>query len=588
MNATLWFWITLTADLLMLAGLLLTWVRPSLALWPPPSGRSWQFLWNWTLFPVIYVGVGILPFLDPAAGLFPPMLKTWLGGLLLFAGLGLALWGVIALGWIRSTGIPGSFRIAGPYRWVRNPQYTGIIAALLGWGIWHGSERTLLVGLLHALWYALAPFLEERTLRVRFGDPYLRYLRSVPRFLPRFRGGAPAVSGLLLLFLVAGMGAPLQAQEVLPRVTLGGRGLFSLNGDMWLQQAGGDQTYLGEDLSDTYMLLRFDRKLYGIQRPQVAGVVLGFSLPDPESHLDPLYLNQVHVFWWGKFWEAVAGQTRLMNFLLEFPTLRDDDLLDFAFVRNAQNHSPASEYDLYGRVVRLSLFEKASRWVQRVQVARLTVTDTNGVVQETPSGFQLYSAEVAYRLPEVLRISGRIRKAGVRLDVQRLDEDTVRWLPTVGAALAVNLTQNPLSNWVLRMQGMMTPGLEGVRLTDLSDPAMRARARSYAVVSGISLRLRPYQLLRWRFSLLGGFRAYPDFQAWQATVIAGIYRRVGVGADMGIQLVHEQTSGNLASVLGFTQRHAVNVFFSFDYETMWNSYFTDRETLLNLEHGYAP
>jgi hypothetical protein len=117
---------------------------------------------------------------------------------------------------------------------------------------------------------------------------------------------------------------------------------------------------------------------------------------------------------------------------------------------------------------------------------------------------------------------------------------------------------------------------------------MRARARSYAVVSGISLRLRPYQLLRWRFSLLGGIRAYPDFQAWQAAVIAGIYRRVGVGADVGIQLVHEQTSGNLAPVLGFTQRHAVNVFFSFDYETMWNSYFTDRETILNLEHGFAP
>ncbi|MCF6192678.1 MAG: hypothetical protein L3J76_06080, partial [Candidatus Hydrothermae bacterium] len=182
----------------------------------------------------------------------------------------------------------------------------------------------------------------------------------------------------------------------------------------------------------------------------------------------------------------------------------------------------------------------------------------------------------------------RVRKAGIRLDVQRLVEDSVRWLPTFGVGLALNLSQNPLDNWVVRVQGMMSPGLEVVRLVDLSDPALRARARPYSVVGGLPVYRNPYQVPRWVFALLGGYRAYPDVQAWQATLIAGVFHQIGAGVDVGVQLEHEQVSRNLSPVLGFAQRHTVKVLFSFDYETMFNSYFTDRETILNLEHGFAP
>ncbi|MCF6192282.1 MAG: isoprenylcysteine carboxylmethyltransferase family protein [Candidatus Hydrothermae bacterium] len=262
MNISMLFWITVGANLLLLAGLWISWVRPSLAIWPPPSGRSWQFAFNWVLFPVVYVGVGLLPFLDTAVARFPIGVRVGLGWPFLVGGLALALWGVAALGWIRSTGIPGTFRVAGPYRWVRNPQYTGIVLALLGWGLVADSWRTLVAGGLHALWYVLAPFLEARTLRERFGKPYLTYVRTVPRFLPRMNRKAYKRAALFLVILGAGSVYPLHAQEVLPRVTIGGRGLFSLNGDMHLPDAGRARTTLMDDLSDTYMLFRFDRKLY--------------------------------------------------------------------------------------------------------------------------------------------------------------------------------------------------------------------------------------------------------------------------------------------------------------------------------------
>ncbi len=578
------FWTVVGADLVLLGGLLATWIRPSLQIWPPPSGRSWQFAFNWILFPVVYIGVGLLPFLDPASRSFGTGPLAW-GGLLLFSlGLLLALWGVAALGWVRSTGIPGSFRVAGPYRMIRNPQYTGIIAAFLGWGLWTGSGYALVAGLLHALWYALAPFLEERALRKRLGVDYEAYLQRVPRFLPGWR-----MFRLLLVGSVLGLtGGPrfLNAQEVRPRITLAGRGLVSLNTDV-AYQGNNRETELVNDFSDTYFLLRLDRKLYGVNRGQVMGTVLGFTFPDADSRLGQIYFDQAHVFWWSQGWELVMGRSRLENFVLEFPTLRDDDLVDYAYVLNAFTDAPATEYHLYGNVTRLTLFQHRARWMERIQLSNLAVTDRAGNPLDR-FGVQMASVEVAYRLPDPVRFTGRIRKIGIRYDVQQLDDLNDALLHAVTVGLDLNLTQDPLANWELRLQGSFTPGVDALRGATLQRPWDLARARSYAAVASLSFLRSPYQVPRLFFALTGAYRAFPDQGENRAKVVAGIFYQVGAGMDVGLQYEYERVSSGLQGLLGFDQNHALKLLFAFEYETMFNDYFMDRETILNLEHGFAP
>jgi protein-S-isoprenylcysteine O-methyltransferase Ste14 len=81
---------------------------------------------------------------------------------------------------------PRALVVSGPYRYVRNPMISGVIAVLLG-------EALCLRSLPHLAWAAIfaavnlvyIPLVEEPNLQRRFGESYLRYCEHVPRVVPR-------------------------------------------------------------------------------------------------------------------------------------------------------------------------------------------------------------------------------------------------------------------------------------------------------------------------------------------------------------------------------------------------------------------
>ncbi len=81
---------------------------------------------------------------------------------------------------------PRELVVTGPYRWVRNPMISGVIAVLL-------AEAFLLRSAPHLGWavvfaginLAYIPLVEEPDLQRRFGDSYRRYRENVPRVVPR-------------------------------------------------------------------------------------------------------------------------------------------------------------------------------------------------------------------------------------------------------------------------------------------------------------------------------------------------------------------------------------------------------------------
>jgi len=80
-----------------------------------------------------------------------------------------------------------AFVIAGPYLHVRNPLFAGVVLALGGAALIEGSW---LFGTLAATVLVIAHVwvvrVEEPALQARFGPAYVEYLRSVPRWLPRW------------------------------------------------------------------------------------------------------------------------------------------------------------------------------------------------------------------------------------------------------------------------------------------------------------------------------------------------------------------------------------------------------------------
>ena len=119
---------------------------------------------------------------SPAAWVAVPVIA---GGASLYAW---CIWSFAAVG----RGTPGPWdaprRVVavGPYRWVRNPIYISALLVVLG-EAWLFLSLPLLAyaGAMAIIFHLFVIAYEEPTLRRRFGNAYLEYQRTVPRWIPR-------------------------------------------------------------------------------------------------------------------------------------------------------------------------------------------------------------------------------------------------------------------------------------------------------------------------------------------------------------------------------------------------------------------
>lgn len=86
------------------------------------------------------------------------------------------------------TNPPKELVVTGPYRYVRNPIYVGVVFIFLGHFLWFGYWALLIYPALAFIGvHFFVVLYEEPTLKRRFGASYEEYLKSVPRWVPKFR-----------------------------------------------------------------------------------------------------------------------------------------------------------------------------------------------------------------------------------------------------------------------------------------------------------------------------------------------------------------------------------------------------------------
>src|SRR5215469_2404399 len=116
-----------------------------------------------------------------------------LGAALMAAGIALLLDSFARFAW-RGLGTPAPVAptrhlvVTGLYRFVRNPMYLAVVAAILGQALLFANTRLVLYGLM--VWAACHLFVilyEEPKLRGTFGSEYQRFCQHVPRWIPRPR-----------------------------------------------------------------------------------------------------------------------------------------------------------------------------------------------------------------------------------------------------------------------------------------------------------------------------------------------------------------------------------------------------------------
>ena len=167
-----------------------------------PRGRA-TGLADKTLRGPVYLLIGV-PFFAVAVLLWRPLpltlspslqaLALALGALLYFPGLGLALWGRLALGEMYNVSMAVGVQLhaghrlvaGGPYAIVRHPIYAGIIMAAWG-GLLIYRTWTCVFAAFVFLGLAVRARREEQALAAEFGPEWDAYCRRVPGWIPRIR-----------------------------------------------------------------------------------------------------------------------------------------------------------------------------------------------------------------------------------------------------------------------------------------------------------------------------------------------------------------------------------------------------------------
>ncbi len=141
--------------------------------------------------------VGLVPWWITHWRLGPMLLNLvpsrWLGAALLLIGAAIVLDSFARFA-TQGLGTPAPalptehLVITGLYRYVRNPMYLGVAAAIFGQALLFESKDLLIYGAL--VWlvaHLFVCFYEEPTLRRTFGEEYATFCREVPRWIPRLR-----------------------------------------------------------------------------------------------------------------------------------------------------------------------------------------------------------------------------------------------------------------------------------------------------------------------------------------------------------------------------------------------------------------
>jgi protein-S-isoprenylcysteine O-methyltransferase Ste14 len=120
------------------------------------------------------------------AAVHNPALQT-IGVVLFVAGLGFAVWARVHLG--ANWGVPMSQRLepdlvtSGPYRLVRNPIYTGVLAAFAGTALATTFYWLIALAVIGP-YFAYSAIVEEHTMEEAFPGQYPAYRSRTKRFIP--------------------------------------------------------------------------------------------------------------------------------------------------------------------------------------------------------------------------------------------------------------------------------------------------------------------------------------------------------------------------------------------------------------------
>ena len=177
------FFLDVSVLYILLLGAVWSIAFSSKRIWPPPKKQSWQYILTWVCFYLVFLLNALLIVWDWNSWIINDPIRLLIGIPVTIVGALLVTWGISTLGSRNTSGLQDKFVNSGPYCFTRNPQYLGDIIMFVGLSIIANSLFLWITHALLILVFLITPFSEEVWLEKRYGDEYLNYKNTTPRFL---------------------------------------------------------------------------------------------------------------------------------------------------------------------------------------------------------------------------------------------------------------------------------------------------------------------------------------------------------------------------------------------------------------------
>jgi protein-S-isoprenylcysteine O-methyltransferase Ste14 len=132
--------VTVFCELAAAAAVLYSIRFPARRIWPPDGPSSWKMFFMGCLFFFSALGIGVLGLTGWGGWGWPAGIRFGLGLPPLIGGMTIFIWAQAILGFGVMMGREGKLVMEGPFRFSRNPQYTGCLAMLAG--CWSPSRKS--------------------------------------------------------------------------------------------------------------------------------------------------------------------------------------------------------------------------------------------------------------------------------------------------------------------------------------------------------------------------------------------------------------------------------------------------------------
>lgn len=373
--------------------------------------------------------------------------------------------------------------------------------------------------------------------------------------------------------------------SVAPQIELDGTGIGTLeyHSPRFTLPGGARSSNSRINLSDSALLLGISERL--ASRGGIGSFVVG--LTSTESNRAPsgtdAFLHQLYLNYQTNRLEAYIGRTDTGTRLIDFPTVRGDDLNEFVNVLNPfsdGNNVQEHRYTNQATVVLHGNLRSSLNFH-----AQNLITSTSSSVGQ--GGINSFGLAYQYQELTALEALKKVPLWGAGYERRTLGAGEGSASNVVYGGLVYNIAPDPVDRVDLRFQDYYAFGNNTRAFATVTD-TFRADGNTAA----LSLRYlhSPFGVPGYEVSLTAGYKTYDKVRAADTFGLAltGV-KRLGSGFDLVFQYQYQNRQPAYATPYnGVRDEHSVQIGFVFNFNQTFNKHLGPRRSLLNLQHQYIP